>query len=143
MISTGKSDWLHSVGDDKATLAGQLESIAGGGGKGKGKGPGGLLGKLSKKLLGGGAEEGDKPAIAGVFPSSVDRSKEEIAAAAEAGTKGKLTILNSSFVSSSHEHHHQSVMVFPDFKVSAPQTELAVTPPCALAKAGRVLRAGR
>lgn len=116
MVSTGKSDWIHSVGDDKATLAGQLESVAGGGGKGGGGG-GGLLGKLGKKLLGSGAPAPEDGPIKGLFASSVARTDAEVAAAAESGAKGKLGILNSSFFSSSSEHDHQSVLVFPDFKV--------------------------
>ncbi len=118
VVSTGKSDWIHSVGDDKATLAGQLESVAGGGGKGgKGGGAGGLLGKLGKKLLGGGGPAPEDGPIKGVFASSVGRSEAEVAAAAASGAPGKLGILNSSFFSSSAEHDHQSVLVFPDFKV--------------------------
>lgn len=129
MISTGKSDWIHSVGDDKATLAGQLEALSGGGGgkggkDGKGGGGGGLLGKLSKKLLGGAPPPTDDGPIKGLFPSSVTRSADDIAAAAAAGTPGKLSILNSSFLSSSGDHDLQSVLVFPDFKVvhDVPQT---------------------
>ena len=118
VVSTGKSDWIHSVGDDKATLAGQLETVASSAAKGKAGGGGGLLGKLGKKLLGGGGDPAaEKGSIKGVFGSSAARTAEAIAAAAEAGAPGKLTVLNSSFLSSAAENDHQSVLVFPDFKV--------------------------
>lgn len=114
LISTGKSDWAREVTDESASLAGLVKAAyESDGAKGEAKGPGKLLGKLSKKLLGGGDKPVDDAALTGVFPSSavVPRPTQE------PSTAPKLSILNASFLPSSHQDGVESVMVLPDFTI--------------------------
>lgn len=70
----------------------------------------GFLGKLAKKIKGG--DEGDDGSLfKGVYPSSASSSSAEVA------LPTRLSILNASLLSSSDDHHMQSVIVLPDFKI--------------------------
>ncbi|GAA6044255.1 hypothetical protein JCM8097_002095 [Rhodosporidiobolus ruineniae] len=108
LVSTGKSDWPHNVCEDSKDIPGLVEAAYGEAEKsGDKSGRPGLLSKLSSKLLGGGKGDAGPP---GVHPSSA-------ALPPDTAPSSKLTILASSFISSSHEGHKESVIVLPDFKV--------------------------
>lgn len=91
--------------DDAESLAGRVKEAYGV------KKPA-LLEELTSKL----ELSADKPTegeiCKGVYPSSARRSPDDLAA-----TEPRLSILNSSFNSSSHAENVASVMVLPDFKI--------------------------
>ncbi|KAM0752980.1 Sucraseferredoxin-like protein [Meredithblackwellia eburnea MCA 4105] len=121
VISTGKSDWIREVTDDQDTLPG-LTRIAYDAHVPKEGKAAKLLGKLSKKFLGGGSgptntngnatPPATAPSIEGVYASSasVEPSPEE-------GLAGRLSVLNGSNLSCSDDDESDSVLVFPDFKI--------------------------
>ncbi|GAA5860367.1 hypothetical protein JCM8547_003478 [Rhodosporidiobolus lusitaniae] len=102
LISTGKSDWPHNVCEDSKDLPGLVEAAHSD--IEKGTRPG-LLSKLSSRFLG---KKSD--GLPGVYPSSAAPPEDT-----EISTR--LSILASSFLSSSHEPHKESAIVLPDFKV--------------------------
>ncbi|KAL8279133.1 hypothetical protein RQP46_008389 [Phenoliferia psychrophenolica] len=114
LISTGKSDWAREVTEEEESLAGLVKIAYAGGGDG-GKGPAKLLGKLLKKIPGAGEKEKEKDEgpLKGVYPSSaVEPTPSEPLA-----TPPKLSILNASFLPSSHQDDVASVIVLPDFTI--------------------------
>ncbi|GAA5884560.1 hypothetical protein JCM16303_000028 [Sporobolomyces ruberrimus] len=107
VISTGKSDWEREVTDETDSLAQLLrdeyaETISSASSKPS------FLNNLARKFSSTVNLKGsnDEP-LPGVHPSS----------ARAPGSSTNLSILNSSFVSSSHHGDRESVMVFPDYKV--------------------------
>ncbi|CEQ38643.1 SPOSA6832_00083, partial [Sporobolomyces salmonicolor] len=104
LISTGKSDWEREVTDNDASLAGLVRKAYDDAASGSSGSSGSFFGKLASKLAGKGEEP---PKVPGVHGSLAQGTS----------TSSRLSILNSSFISHSHEGHKESVMVFPDFKV--------------------------
>ncbi|GAA5878882.1 hypothetical protein JCM1840_000829 [Sporobolomyces johnsonii] len=101
VVSTGKSDWERDVTDNDASLAGLVRRAYDEAASGLSTS---FFGKLASKLTGKGDEP---PKVPGVHGSLAQGTS----------TSSRLSILNSSFVSHSHEGHKESVMIFPDFKV--------------------------
>ncbi|GAA5909325.1 hypothetical protein JCM6882_000952 [Rhodosporidiobolus microsporus] len=107
LVSTGKSDWAHDVCENKEELPALIQAAYEDANK-EGGGGGGMLGKLSSKLFKGkGAAAGGPP---GVHPSSA-------APPPDVELSSRLSILASSFLSSSHTSDKQSLIVLPDFKI--------------------------
>ncbi|KAI5476930.1 sucrase/ferredoxin-like family protein [Pseudohyphozyma bogoriensis] len=105
LCSTGVSDWPREVTDEKNTLAGLVKDA-----NDASASTGGLIGKFTKKLNLKGSAGGDDSGIPGVFATS--------AAAKEGEARNeRLSILNASFITSSHEEHSQSAIILPDFKM--------------------------
>ncbi|TNY23737.1 cytochrome P450 oxidoreductase [Rhodotorula diobovata] len=131
LVSTGKSDWIREVTEDGESIPGLVraayDETAAAGTPSEKKG---LLGKIGGKLFGGDKKGEQEEGIPGVHPSSA-------APLAEGAVSSKLcasdpsasgatdthtmrlgsSILSSSFISSSHEGHRESVIVLPDYKV--------------------------
>lgn len=107
IISTGKSDWPREVSEDTTQLAGliKLASEEAAGTASGGRLGAALFGKLAKKLK---SPEGNPRELPGIYPSSL-----ELPPTADS----KLSILNSSFISSSSTAGLETVIVLPDFKV--------------------------
>ncbi|GAA5935162.1 hypothetical protein JCM3775_007220 [Rhodotorula graminis] len=112
LVSTGKSDWIREVTDDADSIPGLVRAVfdetSAAGTPSEKKG---LLGKFGAMVLGGDKKkEDEQEGIPGVHPSSA-------APPADGVVSSKLSILSSSFISSSHEGHRESVIVLPDYKV--------------------------
>ncbi|GAA5923606.1 sucrase/ferredoxin-like domain-containing protein [Sporobolomyces koalae] len=110
VISTGKADWEREVTDETDSLAQLLRdqyatSL---------KKPS-FLGSLARKfsstvnLSGSTTSSDENKEVPGVLPTAA-RPNSTL-------TTNNLSIVNSSFVSSSHHGHKESVMIFPDYKV--------------------------
>ncbi|GAA5843695.1 hypothetical protein JCM11251_003466 [Rhodosporidiobolus azoricus] len=112
LVSTGKSDWPHDISEDQQGLPYLIQSAYEDLNKAdSGSGGSGLLGKLTGKLFGGGG--GGKAAAAalpGVYPSSA-------APPPDVEVSSRLSILASSFISSSHSPTHHSTIILPDYKI--------------------------
>ncbi|GAA5891739.1 hypothetical protein JCM8208_002868, partial [Rhodotorula glutinis] len=112
LVSTGKSDWIREVTDDADSIPGLVRAVfdetSAAGTPSEKKG---LLGKLGAMVLGDDKKKDEEQeGIPGVHPSSA-------APRADGVVSSKLSILSSSFISSSHEGHRESVIVLPDYKV--------------------------
>ncbi|GJN91962.1 hypothetical protein Rhopal_004990-T1 [Rhodotorula paludigena] len=110
LVSTGKSDWIREVTDDDESITGLVRKAYDNAVKDEVKGGKGVLGKLGNKLFGGSGGDKDEAGPPGVHPSSA-------APPIDTSVSSKLSVLASSFVSSSHEGHRESVIVLPDYKV--------------------------
>ncbi|PRQ77216.1 hypothetical protein AAT19DRAFT_12634 [Rhodotorula toruloides] len=106
LVSSGKSDWIREVTDDTDSIPGLVKLAYD---EVTAKPSAGLLGKIGGKLFKG-KEEEEKGGLPGVHPSKA-------VAGADVAVSSRLSILSSSFVSHSHAHHHESVIVLPDYKV--------------------------
>ncbi|KAG0664055.1 hypothetical protein C6P46_001916 [Rhodotorula mucilaginosa] len=114
IVSTGKSDWIREVTDDETSIPGlvkaeydKLQEAS--------DGRSGMLAKLGSKVFGGAGSGVDAKSEApedlpGVYPSSA-------ATPPKRSGSSRLSILNGSFISSSHHGHRESVISLPDFKV--------------------------
>ncbi|GAA5974421.1 hypothetical protein JCM11641_005273 [Rhodosporidiobolus odoratus] len=110
LISTGKSDWAHDICEDKTQLPALVQSAYEEEEKKSAGGKGGIFGKLGSKILGGGAGGAKSKDLPGVHPSSA-------APTGEGEVSSRLSILSSSFLTSSHSPAHQSAIILPDYKV--------------------------
>lgn len=105
------SDWQREVTEDLAFLPGLVKSVYD-----EATGVGGFLGKLVKKIKGG--DDGGADAVyKGIYPSSAAPQPTTSDVPSSSPSPAQLSILSSSFHSSSSSHSDQSVMVFPDFKI--------------------------
>ncbi|BGO88472.1 hypothetical protein NBRC10512_003014 [Rhodotorula toruloides] len=109
LVSSGKSDWIREVTDDTDSIPGLVKLAYD---EATAKPSAGLLGKVGGKLFksGKGEEAEEKGGLPGVHPSKA-------VAGADVAVSSRLSILSSSFISNSHTHHHESVIVLPDYKV--------------------------
>ncbi|GAA5821872.1 hypothetical protein JCM3770_000627 [Rhodotorula araucariae] len=107
LVSTGKSDWIREVTDDAESIPGlvrvSFDEMAAAGTPSPG-----LVGRLGEKLFK--KKEDGEGELPGVHPSSA-------APPPDVAVSSKLSVLASSFISSSHEGHRESVIVLPDYKV--------------------------
>jgi hypothetical protein len=108
VISTGKADWEREVTDEKDSLAQLLRDQYAETSTAASTKPS-FLNKLARKFSSSVNLASDTAPPPGVHPS--------LAQGSDPSTSTTLSILNSSFVSSSHHGHKESVMVFPDYKV--------------------------
>ncbi|GAA5908971.1 sucrase/ferredoxin-like domain-containing protein [Sporobolomyces salmoneus] len=111
VISTGKRDWDREVTDSPNSLAQLLRDEYASTTTSESSKPS-FLNNLARKFssnlsLSSQSSQNDEP-IPGVHPSIVRD---------ERTTSKTLSVLNSSFVSNSHEGHRESVMVFPDYRI--------------------------
>lgn len=110
VISTGKADWEREVTDETASLA-QLIRDEFAATEAAAEAKPSFLNKLARKFSSSvslsNENKDEAEQVPGVHTSIVRGPTEN----------RNLSILNSSFVSSSHEGHRESVMVFPDWKV--------------------------
>lgn len=102
VISTGKSDWVREVTDEQDSIAQFIRDEYQSSQSTLSTKPS-FLNKLARK-----------------FSSNVNLSTPSETAppgVLSQSSSDSLSILNSSFVSSSHHGHKESVMIFPDYKV--------------------------
>lgn len=108
VISTGKSDWEHSVTDEKGSLASYISNIgkaapaapltiSGGGGGGSGASTPGTPGPSSST-----SSSRLPTAVAGIFKDSENQT---------------VSVLNGSHDTLSKRNDNETVLVFPDYKV--------------------------
>ncbi|GAA6011739.1 hypothetical protein JCM11491_000735 [Sporobolomyces phaffii] len=122
VISTGKADWDREVTDERDSLA-QLvrdqyaERSAAAAASSTSTKPS-FLDKLARKFSSSVTlDSSSTTTTTGPAPPGVHPSSAQAGPGRTAESPSSLSILNSSFVSSSHEHDKESVMVFPDYKV--------------------------
>ena len=92
IISTGKSDWERDIGDNKNSLAAAMTEVIS-------NAPPVQPGPLSP---GNGIVKDTQPSSTGLFLAS---------------DSSRTSVLNGSHKTLCHENDHETVLVFPDFKV--------------------------
>lgn len=95
MISTGKSDWDRDIADDKNSLAA-------------------AIGEVTSH-----STPGTHHALSGSKPASPPHSKgvKPVTGLFNTSDSTRTSVLNGSHRTLSHEDDHETVLVFPDFKV--------------------------
>lgn len=100
VISTGKSDWERDITDDKDSLAAAIGEVVAGASQPKSPKPASTT--ISPKSTAAPPTTKGVRSVTGLFNTS---------------DSTRTSVLNGSHKTVCHDDHHESVMVFPDFKV--------------------------